>query len=56
MQGSAHQKTASEWIYANTRQIISTKCTDCNSHLILEAIFLNRPIFLRFSVDDVVVK
>ena len=34
----------------------STKCTDCSSHLILEAIFLNRPIFLRFRVDDVVVK
>ena len=56
MQGSAYQKTASEWIYANTRQMTSIKCTDCSSHLILEAIFLNRPIFLKFRVDDVVVK
>ena len=54
MHSSAHQKTASEWIYANTRQMTSTQCTDCNSHLILEAIFLNRPIFLRFSIDVVV--
>ena len=54
--GRAHRKTPIEWINVNTRRTANSMCLDCGTQLMYEIGFKLRPVFIRFRVDDVVVK
>lgn len=56
MKGTARQRTSLEQMKVNTKQMTETICSKCKSHLANKIVIDTMSKFVRFRVDDVVVK